>query len=162
MKYHFERVSAGHGIWLACRNSSKLIFYFPCSRKVVNKIIFGVSLFPFISWFLVYTEICRPLNTLMFWGRIFEKVRNKPKCPKSAIPGVNMDPKWEYNFWRCVTTVVEALGGHFEDNQTEAFNSVFALPALQGKSSSIASQQDKKEWDCLLMPVFALCYLEHE
>ena len=31
---------------------------------------------------------------------------------------------------------VEALGDHFEDNHADAFNSVFALPALQGKSSS--------------------------
>ncbi len=30
---------------------------------------------------------------------------------------------------------VEALGDHFEDNHADAFNSVFALPALQGKSS---------------------------
>ena len=29
----------------------------------------------------------------------------------------------------------EALGDHFEDNHADAFNSVFALPALQGKSS---------------------------
>ena len=30
---------------------------------------------------------------------------------------------------------VGALGDHFEDNHAEAFNSVFALPALQGMSS---------------------------
>ena len=35
---------------------------------------------------------------------------------------------------------VEALGDHFEDNHAEAFNSVFALPALQGNVQLLASR----------------------